>query len=368
MSGTPYIKLTVEGIDITNRLLAVELDEDEWRADAFAFSLHDTDPIYIDAIHEGMSVEVEMGHPDDHPIVFRGLIWRIEAEFRRGRGPVVTFHAMDAISRLGSAPKTQRHWGLPIAVVVAKLAAACGALPGEIRVPGDTAAPLDLPVQQSGETDQAFLFRMAERYGCRAFVEHAGPVDKLHFLPVADLVARQPLNLDITFPSTINRFAPSFDATHTEKGRRLITADRSTGEALDALEGKPRNDPAAQWLPHPDTLDHVGEEDRPIVSQLLAKGAAHMLNPMQRWPEPRDVKGAASRLSGDAPPVYVDQSRWQGMLAWAEGPGCHLMRPRFNIIVEGVGGRFSGPWYMTRVIHQMDVRERDYTIRFACRR
>lgn len=368
MSGTPYIGVKIEGNDVTQQLLRVVLDEDEQRTDALEVVLYDTTPIYMDSITEGMQVEVELGDDEDHPLAFRGLIWRVEAEFRATKAPVLTLHAMDGLGRLGKAPTVKRHWGTNVQSIVQQLASSAGAVPGDIKLPPQDQAPTEhFPIQQQGETDLSFLFRLAERYQCRAYLEHKDETDKLHFVSIADLVASKPLKAPLLFPSPLTRFAPSFDMTQTVKGLKQIMPDSAKGDPV-TLEAKPANPAGAAWTPDPDVIDHVPDGDRELVAKFADKGASHQADPSSDWPEPGQIMGSPSRETGAPPPLLVDESRWQGMRAWGEVGGYHLLRPRVNVTVQGVGGRFSGQWYVTRTIHEFDVQGRNYITRFAARR
>jgi phage protein D len=364
MSGQPYVAVKVAGVDLSARLVQVVLDEDEFRADALAFTLYDPTPIWIDVLNEGMPVELELGTPEDHPVAFRGKIWRIEADFRHPRSPSVTCHALDLLAGMAQAPQTAKYWGVNVASVATQIISAAGLVPGTLNIPRDAVAKEDLPLQQAGQTNLEFLFRLVYAYNCRLYVEH-GPTDLVHIRPIADLLAQPPLADELTFPTVIDSFAPTFDVTQTVKGLKIYGPDRATGGKAAPVEAAPRDPSTASWTVNPAALDKVPEDDRATVTELALAGQAHRLSPVQNWPGPWELM--AEPTSGVSNPyAEVDESRWRGAQAWAEGQGYHLIRPRIPVTIGGVGGRFSGPWYVSRAIHTVDVPGRGYRTRFRC--
>jgi hypothetical protein len=361
-----FLSAKVEGEEVNDLLDRVEVEENDSQADLATLTFGDSHLVLSDILHEGLSVEVDLGRSDAHALIFRGMITGIRAYFPSRGQAQVEVQAVDSLIQLGLKPRTQRWWNTTVSQIVRDIALANGFLPGDIAPEEDAIVDEKRPRQQVEETDLAFLHRLAEDYDCKLYIEHGRGPDTLNFVATKKLLEADPIEQTLTFNANLEEFSVVFDAFAAAAAERLVTTDPLTGkrvEITNLLVG-----PAEpQWVPDPERIARLGEGAARLAS-LLAKAAAKRAHLSDFWRLPSRDAGAASRSASDRSSTLGDRARRLGQTGNGRAAGSIWLRPRRRGTVEGYGGRWSGSWYLARVRHVLDVRQRRYVSSFICTR
>jgi hypothetical protein len=95
-----FLSAKVEGEEVTDLLELIAVEENDSRADLATLTFGDSHLVLADILHEGLSVEVDLGRSDAHALILRGMIVGIRAYFpSRGRAQVEV-QAVDSLIQL----------------------------------------------------------------------------------------------------------------------------------------------------------------------------------------------------------------------------------------------------------------------------
>ncbi len=361
-----FFRVKVAGEEVTDVVRRLELDESDSLADLATFTLGDDNLVLLDVLHEGLPVEIDLGRPDEHAIVFRGTVTSVTADLLSRHGPHVEVAAGDALVALSLRARTKRWWNTPVSGIVREVAVSNALLPGRIEPDEDLVLADTAPEQQVEETDLAFLNRLARRFDSKLFVDHTGPTDSLNFVSTRKLLEADPVDERLIFNGNLAAFRAGFDAYATAPETRLVSTDAATGDTVDLSERLVA--PAeATWVPDAARIARLGDAAERIAALLLA-GAPVRTRLIDFWRVPPRVAGAPARPSSDRSLILGDRARRLGQWARGHASGSIALRPRVSVDVAGVGGRWSGTWYLARVRHLVDTGHRDYHTAFACTR
>jgi late control gene D protein (GPD) len=368
-----HLSVDVDGEELSDQVLRMELDEQDSLADLVTLTFGDSHLILADLLVEGQAIEIDLGWTDEHAVVFRGVVTGIRGNYPSGGLPSVEVEAIDSLITLSLRPKTRRWTSAPAQIVsaiavdnhlvpgIVDLAEPAGELPGE-----GAAAGRPLLEQQVEETDLAFLQRLAREYDCKVFVDHTEANDTLNFIATRKLLGEDPLEHALTFNANLQSFAPSFDLFATDPEERLITTDPSTADRVQ-LSQKLIDGTEGLWVPDPDRIARLGDGAGRVAS-LAARAAPRHTTVTDTWRRPPRLAGAPSRPSSDQAGILGDQSRRLGQIGRGRTPGNIWLRPRKRVKVEGYGGRWSGTWYLARTRHLLDLPRRSFVTSFVCTR
>jgi Phage tail baseplate hub (GPD) len=361
-----FFRLKIEGEDVSDVVRRLELDESDSLADLATFTLGDDNLVLLDVLHEGLSVEIDLGRPDEHAIVFRGVVTGITADVLSRHGPYVEVTAGDSLIALSLRPRTKRWWNTPVSGIVREVAVSNGLLPGRIEPDGDLVLADTAPEQQVEETDLAFLNRLARRFDSKVFVDHTGPTDSLNFVSTRRLLEAGLVDEHLVFNGNLAAFRAGFDASATAGETRVVSTDAKTGETVELSERLVVPTEAA-WAPDTARIVRLGPGAERVAA-LLLRSAPKRARLTDFWRVPPRVTGVPGRAASDRSLTLGDRARRLGQRARGLASGTIVLRPRARVQIDGVGGRWSGPWYLARVRHIVDTGRRDYRTAFVCTR
>lgn len=368
-----FVEVKIEGELVSDLLEKVQIEESDGQTDMATLTFGNSELILSDILHEGQTVEVDLGRKAIHAVIFRGIITSVRANFTTTGAPTVEVQAMDSLIQLGFESKTKRWWNTTVMQIVQQIAITNGLIPGLVQPTIDTLVAESRPLQQIEETDLAFLLRLAKDYDAKLFVEHF-PVDTLNFVSTRTLVESPPVPEPLIFFVNLQEFTASFDAFATMGSKQVVTTDPLTGtrvaipeEPVLVAEEKAAVALAASWVPDPLKLLRLGL-GAIRLGIISAKSAPKRTQFDSYWKEPARVSGAASRLPSDLGETFGDWSRRLGQTGQGSATGSILLRPCINALFEGCGGRWSGKWYLSEVTHQIDIPQQNYTCEFTCTR
>lgn len=361
-----YVSVKVEGEDITDLFEYMEIEESDSMADLATLVFGDSDLILSDILHEGLSVEIDLGQRDAHAIIFRGIIIGIRARFPyRGRS-IIEIEAADSLIQLSYEPKTLRRWNKPISQIVRDIATDNLLNAGNIQLDEDPVIEEFRPLQQVEETDLAFLHRLARDYDCKLYIEHGEDSDSLSFVSTSKLLSADPVEEKLVFNANMEEFTVSFNAFATNPKISLVSTDPSKGDLVDInnVLARPTD---GQWVPDPERIAKLGDA-AVRISKILSKTASKRARLHSFWRIPPRNAGASSRQLSDHSGAVGDKSKYMGLTGVGKALGSIWLRPRYRVTIEGYGGRWSGDWYLAKVCHHVNMAERSYYSSFVCTR
>lgn len=365
-----FFKITVEGVDISDFVDSLQVDESDSRCNMASLTLGDSNLVLSDLLCEGLSIEIDLGYCDAHTVIFRGLITDLQANFPSRGQPVVSINAMDSLISLGFEPQTQNWGGRNISDVVRKIALKNHFSPGMIEAGVGTTDPNSEstnPLRQVEKTDLEFLLELAREYDAKLYIEHRGPVDTLNFVATQRLLDAEPIEEPLVFNANLDTFSVSIESSMAAAEMRLVTTDPETGDRI-VIEENLVGPNDATWVPDPERIAQTGPGAARLTA-LATRVVAKQQMIRDYWQRPPRVVGAPARPESDRSRTLGDRARRLGQSGRGQARGSFWLRPYRRVQVEGCGGRWSGnSWYLSQVTHQLDVTQRSYTCSFSCTR
>ena len=222
----------------------------------------------------------------DHAVLFEGEVTQV-ANQEAGCDPKqVTLTALDLSYRLRKRPfSATNHVGALSAIVrnVVTRDAATGVAVGQIEPDPDPQFTEEAPLRQSTQNDWDFLVELARRYNCRTFVEYNAGASKFYFIPLARLLAGDPLGTLAAsgMAGRILRFGYDRTGSRAAPRQRSATVDPATGTVASTPVPPPPTEPS--HLPEPLASDRGGEA---LDSALAVAGEATELPRRRRLRRP----------------------------------------------------------------------------------
>ncbi len=368
-----FVQAGGAGYDLSHDLSSLVVEEDAGRPDQLRVELSDPFTVLSHALCEGMEVEVDLGRADDHSVVFRGQIYRVEGGFPAGAVARVLLTAYDRSVRMGLRKRNRRFAGVSLSQIVSAVAG--GLFPRiEVDVRGDPTFAGN-GIRQQDETDLAFLLRLAARYGCEMFVVTDEAGDALHFVSQYRIMTAEP-EATVTYRRSgvdhpLLEFEASSDVGDIRLPRVFSGIDYETGEPTEVTAVG---------------IEDVGTRDDVYFDESLAElhrrepERAARLDPLLQAAAgvQRDLRRDLGGEEREATPGFVTaeelevraRNQWSTRLYGMRGHGVTVgnqrLRAQASLLVAGVGGRFSGTWYLSQVRHVVDGE--GYRSEFECRR
>jgi uncharacterized protein involved in type VI secretion and phage assembly len=356
-------RVAVEGEDLTDLVVRLQVDESDRRADMARLVFGDSLLVLCDVLHEGLAIEIELGHTDEHAVVFRGIVTAVTAVFPPVGSPTVELVAHDRLILLGLRSRTRRWGNANVSTIVREVARDHQLVPGRIDVTRDASYPAERPAQQVAETDLALLERLAGEHDAKLFIDHSGQTDQLCLVANATLEAAEPLPQSLVFNASLTDFRAGFDAWATDPSEELVTTDLD-GNRITVSRRLLQGDDT-RWTPDATRMARLGGGAGRLAT-VSARAASTRACLSERWRVPPRAAGVPARPSGDERGTYGDRLRRRGQTGQGRAGGAVWLRPRARVQIVGYGGRWSGVWTLARVRHDVELATRRYTTSFTC--
>jgi phage protein D len=361
--------------DLSDDISSLTIEQKERQADALTVDVADPFKVLGHALQEGMDVEVELGTDDDHAIIFRGRIYKVDGTFPDTQTPTLKVSAYDTRMKMG-LKKRNRPFdaGMTVSQIVKKIAADYTFGNVDVQVLGDPPFPRN-GLRQPEKTDLDFLHDLATAYGCVLYVTHEDTSDTFHFISQEAAMTMTPaVKVFYGRCEVDNRllsFQSSVEAAKIELPRVLAGIDPVTGKPIER---------------DPTTVQDVAKTDDSFFDENLTaftskfpdKGAA-LAGLLTAAPASQaalradlgtTVRAASPSLISEQQQTAVSQGQFstsvRGMRANGSTVGIRQITAQTNIDIEDVGGRFSGTWFLSGVRHILDGQ--GYRTEFECRR
>ena len=348
MSGiAPRWQITVEGKDVSAEIsadvLSVSFEDHATDADMVTLELANPLNRWTDSplFEPGNVLELAIGYGQSLTPVFKGPVVRPEPTFPADGVPTLTLCAYDLSHgmRRDEEKKRAATWQeITDSDLATQIAQKHGFKAADIDV---DETQLVIPyVAQGNETDWAFLKRRAERIGFEVFVDR----DTFHFHAPRDALSQLPGTLEY------RRNLRSFDARlSVEKQVTKVIVkgwDATAGEPIVAIATG--DDTARSVLGEKAAADFVKED--------FGDGAKILHDLV-----PRTVKEAEELAK-----AYLKQREYMLVEGSGSVVGDPDLKAKTLVEIAGVGARYSGTYYVTKVTHS--IGDGGYVSDFDCRR
>lgn len=354
----PYYSVVIEGQDITPWVSSVQVIEDDRMADSMTVTVNDPRMIYADALMEGCMAEIDLGYaePDQHALVLRALITKIELSYPENGVPQLKIKGEDKSIEMGLAEKKKNWSKTTVNAVVKKI--------GQPYRFADVVAGLspDPKVRrenQDAKTDLAFLQDLANRYQAKCFVElDENDKEVLYFIPDRRILhLKRADKLVLRYRqgagSNLLSFSPSFDAGFIDRVKEVHDIDEG-GQQVNTPPPPPVE--VFIWDLAPDVSSRASRADMDRIEALYEVGVRAREKLQQELAKPKPKIGAVAgnqqQLDDKAGAL---ESRRLGMSATGTTVGSIWVRAKCNVTIAGVHERFAGDWYLTSVTHTLDT-------------
>jgi phage protein D len=343
----PNFKIEVEGRDLDpeakgdvlsvkvtmdlENLTSFDLTINNWDDKHFGFKYSDTQTFDV-----GNRVHVRMGYADDLRFMASGLISSLSPKFPESGSPTLDVTGVDAMLKLrdrkpvGSDVKkfvNMTDWQ------IAQIIAARNHLDVKVTQDGPT-QPL---VVQKNQDDAVFLMERAKRidFDCYIRIDPDTGRDTLYFLRPTDARDSSPTRTYVfEWGKTLISFSPQIKLGHqvgkvTVRGwdPRTKSPITYTADSSDLPKSSGDGDSGPELA-----AQRLGDKQDVVVDQ-----------PVASLQEAREL--AISLLRERA---------YQYLTGSLEVIGLPDLRPGDNVELQGVGKRFSGEYYVTKVEHTLD--------------
>lgn len=361
-----FVSVKVEGEEVSDLLESMDVEESDSMADLAKLTFGNSNLVLSDILHEGLSVEIDLGYRDAHSLIFRGIIIGVMAHYPSRGQPLIEVQVADSLIRLSFEARTSRWWNTTVSQIIRDIALANEFIPGDIELKGDSVIEEMRPLQQVEETDLAFLNRLAREYDCKLYVEHSEGSDRLSFVSTDKLLGANPIEETLIFNANMEEFTAFVDSFATAPEIKVVSTDLLSGEPIEIFEDlvEPSE---GQWEPDLEIITRLGDASERI-SNLLVKAASKKARLRDFWRSSPRHTGVPSRSSSDHSQTFGDSARRLGQTGRGKTAGSIWLRPRRRVIIEGYGGRWSGEWYLAQVRHHLDITRRNYVSSFVCTR
>ena len=348
MSGiAPRWEIVVQGREVTEDVsadaLSVSFEDHATDADMATLVLANPDNRWTDSsvFDQGNVLELSLGYGRSLAPVFKGPVARPEPSFPEDGVPTLSIRAYDFSRPMRRVVERDGRRALTWQNVTDSDIARDIAQRHGVREVDIEATSLVLPyVAQGNESDWAFLKRRAERIGFEVYVER----DTFHFHAPRDSVARAPAALEY------RRNLRSFDV-------RLSVEDQVTKVVVkgwDPVAGEP----IVAIATGADTVRSVlgAKAASDFVKEDFGEGAKVLHDLV-----PRTV-AEAEQLAR----AYLRQSEYALLQGSGSVTGDPALKAKTLVEIAGVGARYSGTYYVTRVTHS--IGDGGYLCDFECQR
>lgn len=369
-----YAEAVKKGIDLSSAATSLTVDETGNEPDQLTLQVSDPYKTYSHALREGVEVEVDLGWADDHSVVFRGVVCKVDGAFPQDSVPSLRVLARDRSILLGLRRRSRAWTNITLSNIVYKIAKEVFLMADiQVHLKGEPTFSGN-GVRQHDMTDLAFLRRLATDYGCELFVVAGEHADELHFEAQAHLMEKEPaVTLAYGRCGARNRllsFQASSDVTRVQLARTFSGIDFATGQAL-AVKTAPVQPVAVQEDEYRDENLAAFFKEEPIaaaeVTPLMeAAGAAYdalrrRLGSSARVATPGFTTAQDLQVRAD----NQFSTSLYGMRASGSAVGNHRLHAQATVEIADVGG-FSNIWYLARVRHILD--RQGYRVEFECQR
>ncbi|MBZ4417432.1 hypothetical protein [Myxococcus sp. RHSTA-1-4] len=355
-SRRPRVSVSVEKVPVEATVQSVTVEDDDRALDKATLVVDDPDGIAREMFREGLTLKVGMGWAREHTTLFEGEIVSSNP-VSNGGVPRVSVTAYDLGYRLMQGPPLppRNHVGRLSDIVLQVFQQGdSGVEVGTIAPDPDPEFTEENPLRpEPDERPWRFLQRLADRHGCRAFVEYNEGASAFYFVPVRKLLQAEPQGTlkYCRGMSQLIEFSYERIARAAAPVRSATVEDPLSGEA-HSVAGPPP-EPAPLPTPSATTRTQLASRGPTRVQQYdaaLEVTARAPGNPSEQVPR-QEVRGLPSDRALAETAIQQDPTRVLGFLGRGEAVGTVKLRAKGRVTIEGIASWAAGDWYVRQVRH-----------------
>jgi len=347
MTYNPSRIVKIEGAEISDDvsadIISVSCEDHAVDADMATLTVNNQNAKWVDTdIYEkGKTVEIFLGYGHSTEQVFKGTIVRPELSFPEDGVPTLTVRAYDLSHKMRrNEEKKNSTWENVTDARLARRIASKHGFKTAGMVIDDTEEVIPY-IAQGNITDWEFLKERAERIGFELYVD----LDDFHFHKPQDYLKRIPGIYE--YRNNLKSFEP-----------RLTTQDQVSKVIVKGWNAKKKEPIIA-------IATSATVVERQVLGSLPGSDFV------------KDDFGEGTRILHDKVPgtqkeaeeiarAFFRQKEYELIEGHGTCIGDPTLKAKSLISIAGVGQRFSGDYYVTRVSHSMD--ESGYLCEFDCKR
>lgn len=372
------ISVSLTGItyDLSADISSLTISEESGKPDQLTLEINDQHKSFSHALQIGMDIEVDIGRVDDHSLIFKGRIYKVEGEFPQDGVPSLRILAHDRSMQMGLRKYNRRWRDKTLSQIVEDIGKEYfGMLGVTVEVEGDPTFSGN-GIRQVEETDLAFLLRLSRAYACELFVEvDEQGIEMLHFISQKAIMTASPIISVFHGRSVVeNRlmsFSANSDVGSIQLPRLLIGMDYDNGAATEIV--------TADVEEVGETEDQFRDENLAALSQDAPVQAVNLTSLLSAASSAQDeVREALGESRREAIPTLTAPEELQersknqfstlihGMRGSGSIFGNQRLHAQASIDIANVGGQFSGIWFLSQVRHTLN--REGYQTEFECQR
>lgn len=355
--------------DLSSDISSITWDQNDELPDRLTLQVPDPYKVFSHALREGTHVEFAFGTDVTHPVVFRGRIYAVVSRIAPSGLQTLTVRAEDRVAELGLKHFPGRTFkNEPLSAIVNKVLESYEFSKKNVSVAPDPR--IDVVVQHD-ETDLEFVQELARTYCCTMFVNQGPDGDEFNFVGLGTLVALPPAFVfahgRLGVDNVLTEFQGQVDARRAQS--RVIIKGKDTDS--EPIDPKSPPDPVDPFFE--ENLAAIQDKTKVQDLQTLIKSSDIAAGEMVML---RDGPGGAQdqilyRSNMNADELKMLRDNWisvnaLGMTGDGTCAGLPGLRARATIELNDVGGRFSGKWYVSEVVHSIGAE--GFDTRFHCKR
>ena len=377
----PQFELRIEGVglprDVLRDVREVTYNDSIDEVDGFQITVNNWDPEkrdykYIGSeTHESLAgtsdeserqrlfdpcnkqVELWMGYADKLQLMMRGIFVSLTPNFPSSGGPTLTVGALNLLHRFRGEKHTKVWEQKRPSEIAAEFTLSNPATKTELKVvpdPNFEDRETKLPyLMQDSQYDLTFLMSLARRNGYVLVLEEEGIDERGNFHPAqvyfgpSNGTGIRQATVQLGWGSSLMEFKPTLSTANQIKSVTVRGWNRDTKQAINGVAEISDEDINFNGdLKH--LLDVCDPHDEQVVNEPVFT--------------PEEAKNRAK---------YILLNRFRDMVtASATTVGVPDIRAGRNVIINGIGSRFSGNYFVTKTTHTMG--DGGYTTEFEARR
>jgi hypothetical protein len=312
--------------DLSQDLTALTIDEESGKPGQLSIDMSDPFKVLGHALQEGMDIEVDLGTSDDHSIIFRGRIYKVDSDFPAEGVPTVKLSAYDKSMQMGLRKRNRPWTDMTLSELVTEVAGEYFDSSVSVNLLGDPQFTGN-GIRQQDETDLAFLLRLAARYGSELFVITDDDSDTFNFEAQLNIMQAEPevalYHGRCDVENRLINFQASSDVSNIQLPRVFSGIEYESGERTEATTAD---------------VEDVGDDEDPFFDENLAAFS-------EREPERANSCAKSWAVKNAKPPVILlPRKTWTHGLKISSAPasmGCAAVAPQ-RVINASALRRTSG--------------------------
>ena len=328
--------------DISADIVSVSFEDHASDVDMATLVVNNKDAKWVDSdmFDKGKTIEIHMGYGYALQLMFKGKIIRPELSFPEDGVPTLTVRAYDLSYQMRrSEEKANTTWqNITDSQLAGKIASKYG-IKGNQMVIDKTKTVIPY-IAQGNLTDWEFLKERAERIGFELYVE----LDEFHFHRPKDYLKKIPGVLE--YRRNLKSFEP-----------RLTTAEQVSKVVVKGWDEKKKSPIVATATSKSSDRTVLGKHSgSDFVKEDFGEGVKIL----------HDRMPTSQKEAEEIAKAYFKQKEYELIEASGTCIGEPELKAKSLIAIEGVGKKFSGTYYVTRVAHTLD--NGGYLCEFECKR